>query len=62
MFTLLSPDQRVELAEGIKADMLRFLAAMLNEQGLDIKSLGLKNLSLNEVLTNLVRIYQLGRE
>jgi hypothetical protein len=60
VFALLSPDQRVDIAEGIKVDMQKFIDAMSKEEGLDIKTLGLKSLSLDEVLGNLALIYQLG--
>lgn len=60
VFALLSPDQRVDIAERIKVDMQKFIDAMSKEESLDIKTLGLKSLSLDEVLGNLALIYQLG--
>ncbi len=59
IFALLSPEQQVEIAEGIKVDMKKFVVAMSNEEGLDIQQLGLRNLSLDDVINNLELIYKL---
>jgi hypothetical protein len=59
VFVLLSPEQPVMVAEGIKHDMKKFVEAMPNQQGLDMKSLGLKGMSLDDVLQNLTIIYML---
>jgi hypothetical protein len=60
VFVLLSPEQRVDVANGVKNDMQKFIDAMPNEQGLDINNLGINNSSLDDVLQNLMIIYMLG--
>jgi hypothetical protein len=60
VFVLLSPEQRVDVADGVKNDMQKFIDAMPNEQGLDINNLGINNSSLDDVLQNLMIIYMLG--
>ncbi len=59
LFALLSPEQRVEISVGIKVDMKKFVAAMPNEEGLNVQQFGLKNLSVDDVIENLTLIYQL---
>jgi len=56
---LLSPAQRVSMAEPIKQDMQNFLNAMPTEEGLNLKSFGIPN-TLDEILENLRTIYQLA--
>ena len=60
VFVLLSPEQRVDVADGVKNDMQTFIDAMPNEQGLDINNFGINNSSLDDVLQNLMIIYMLG--
>lgn len=59
LYPLLSPEQRVDMADSIKNDLRVFIEAMPAEQGLDIKNYGIKNSTLDEVLENLKQIYQL---
>lgn len=59
LFALLSPEQRIEISAGIKEDMKKFVTAMSNEDGLNIQQFGLKNLSVIDVIENLILIYQL---
>ncbi len=59
VFVLLSPAQRVGIANGVRDDMNKFISAMPNEQGLDISNFGIKNSSLDDVLQNLTTIYGL---
>ncbi|MCK5792728.1 MAG: hypothetical protein KAH34_17875 [Ketobacter sp.] len=55
---LLLPTQQVAVADTIKQDMARFLTAMETEEGLDLKNFDIPS-SLDEVLSNLRRIYEL---
>ena len=59
IFGLLSPDQRIDLAGAIKADLSQFIETMLTEQNLDLKSLGIRHMKLEDLLQNLKLIYQL---
>lgn len=61
VFGLLAPTQSVEIAETIKADMRKFVAAMPTEVGLDIKRLGISTLTLEAVLANIELIYSMGQ-
>jgi hypothetical protein len=60
VFPLLSPTQRIELTDSIKADIRIFIEAMPNQQGLNIKNFGIKSQSLKEVLENIKAIYNLN--
>lgn len=60
VFPLLAPDQRVDIPESIKADMREFVAAMPGEENFEIKGLGIKTLTLAEVISRLSDIYNLG--
>jgi hypothetical protein len=60
LFAVLSPESRIDVAESIKADLLRFLDAMPAEQGLNLRDLGLGDATLVAVLADLRTIYQLG--
>ena len=54
---LLTPTQRVDMAETIKQDMSQFLGAMTDEEGLNLKDFGIPN-PLEGVLANLRTIYR----
>jgi hypothetical protein len=60
VFTLLSPAQRVDIPESIKADMREFVAAMPDEENLDIKELGINTITLTAVIASVSNIYNLG--
>ncbi len=59
LYRLLSSEQRVKISAGIKADIKKFVAAMPDEEGLNIQQFGLRNQSLDDVIENLILIYQL---
>jgi len=56
---LLSPVNTTEVSEAIKVDMRQFIEAMANE-AIDLKSLGLKGLTLEQVLGLFNSVYDLG--
>jgi hypothetical protein len=47
---LLAPEQQVPISDPIRNDMRRFIAAMREEQGVDPKSLGIRNQTLEDLL------------
>lgn len=59
LYAVLSTESRVDVAESIKADLLQFLDAMPEEQGLNLKDFGLGDTTLEFVSANLRTIYQL---
>lgn len=56
---LLSPAQRVAVSDSIKNDMREFIAA-ISEEKIDMKSLGLTGIKLEQVLSSFNSIYDLG--
>lgn len=56
---LLAPTQTVELSESIKEDMRSFIAAMADETT-DLKQLGLKGITVDQIFGTLNQIYSLG--
>lgn len=54
---LLTPTQKVDVADSIKQDMNNFLTAMSTEEGLNLKDFGIA-IGLDELLANLRSIYQ----
>lgn len=59
LFQLLSPELRVQIPESIKGDVGSFIEAMQQEQ-IDISSLGYKGRTQDEILQNIQTIYELG--
>lgn len=59
LYAVLSTDSRVDIAKSIKTDLLRFLDAMPQEQGLDLSNFGLGGATLEAVSADLKTIYQL---
>ena len=55
---LLSPNQRVDMADSIKQDLALFVKAMAEEKGLNLKDFGI-SISLENSLQNLRTIYQI---
>lgn len=60
LYAVLSTESRVDVAESMKADLLQFLNAMPEEQGLNLKDFGLGDATLEAVSADLRTIYQLG--
>ncbi len=56
LYQLLTDDYHVEIPETIKQDMIQFLSQVKNTS-IDLKSLGLKNTSLQEIFDNLDKLY-----
>lgn len=56
---LLSPTQKTDVPELIKRDMRQFVQAMADEE-IDLKQLGLKGLTLDQILGLFNRVYDLG--
>jgi hypothetical protein len=59
LFQIISPELRIELPDSISQDMVRFLCAIAEDQGLSLKPFGLGGLSVSEVVTTLRKIYGL---
>lgn len=57
LYQLLSPSSRITVPQSIKQDMKQFLDRMDEEKSIDLKSLGIKNIELREVLITLREIY-----
>lgn len=60
LFQVLSADTAFELPQGIQGDLQRFVEAMAAEKNINLKPFGLRNMSLEEVLTQLRMIYGLN--
>lgn len=59
LYQLLSINQRISLPSSIKNDLHHFIEEIKNEPPIDLKAFGLKNTSIDMVLTNLRIIYEL---
>ncbi|MBS4168145.1 hypothetical protein [Parachlamydia sp. AcF125] len=57
LYQLLIPSQHVFLAQSVKQDMQAFLDHLRNDTSIDLKSLGLKNVKVEEIVKNLSSIY-----
>lgn len=57
LYQLLTSVERVLLPQQIKQDMLQFLDRMGNDNTIDLKNLGLKHITMEELLDNLRRVY-----
>lgn len=57
LFQLLAPADRIAITPSIKHDMHQFLEYIKNDQEIDLKHLGLKNISLKEIIGNLRLVY-----
>ncbi len=62
LYQLLASNQRIELAPSIKQDMQKLLDELKNDDSFELKDLGLKNTTLNEVINSLVQIYSIDNE
>jgi hypothetical protein len=60
LYQVLSPETRVALPESVKTDMRQFLDQIVGGGPVDLKSLGLRNTTTDEVMRNLRLIYGLG--
>jgi len=56
LFTILSPELRVDIAEEIRADFGRYLEAMTKET-VDLQNLGIRGMKFNEVVSSFRLIY-----
>jgi len=59
LFQVISPELRVSAPDSIKRDMTDFIEAILAEDSVDLKQLGLAGITLSEVLERLRNVYQL---
>jgi hypothetical protein len=57
LYQLLSPSTRIILPESIKHDMNKFLDRMIGDSTINLRNLGLNQLSIKDVLSNLRKIY-----
>src|ERR1700722_19076011 len=60
LYQLLAPTDRIIIPRSIKHDMHQFLEHIENDKEVDLKYLGLKNMSLKEVVDNFRLIYDIG--
>jgi len=58
VFQLLSLELRVQLAEPVRIDLENFVEAMRSDQP-DIKAIGIKTMTAEEVLDNIISVYAL---
>ncbi|MFA6118739.1 MAG: hypothetical protein WCT85_01615 [Parachlamydiales bacterium] len=57
LYQLLTENSHVHLPESIQQDMKKFFVELKNNSSIDLMSLGLKNIKLNDVLITLANIY-----
>ncbi len=57
LYQLLSVSNRIMLPQSVKQDMQKFIGSMGNSGVIDLKNLGVKNTSLDEIKSNLSQIY-----
>ena len=57
LYQLLIPTQRIPLPQSIKQDMQSFLDHIQIDKSIDIKNLGIKNIKIVDLLSNLRSIY-----
>ncbi len=60
LYRLLSPDTRIALSHSVKEDMELFVQRVHEQEAVDVKHLGLKQTTLNDVLESLGQIYNLS--
>jgi hypothetical protein len=58
LYRIISPDIRVDIPERVASDMSRFLTAMKDE-AIDLKQLGYRSKSVEQILVELQGIYGL---
>lgn len=59
LYQLLSIDQRILLPASVKEDLHHFIEVMKIESSIDLKAIGLKNTSVDDILANLTLIYDI---
>lgn len=57
LFRILDADQKVAVPDGIKNDLHNFLIKMASETSLDLKNLGIRTTTIEEVLENIRTIF-----
>jgi len=62
LYQILSADTRIELPDSVKQDMKKFIKCIKKSEDIDMKNLGLKNTTFDEMLSNLNEIYELELE
>lgn len=60
LYQIIDPSQSISLPGSIEEDLRRFFDEMEKDQNVDLKSLGLRSRSLDEILGDLRSIYCLG--
>lgn len=60
LYRIIDPSQSISLPGSIEEDLRRFFDEMEKDQNMDLKSLGLRSRSLDEILGDLRSIYGLG--
>jgi len=59
LYQLLPADLRIDLPSSIRADMVEFIERMEGGESIDLKNLGFKSMTIEELLGNLRKIYRL---
>ncbi|MFZ1985537.1 MAG: nucleotidyl transferase AbiEii/AbiGii toxin family protein [Desulfatitalea sp.] len=62
LYQLLSPDSALEMPDMVRGDLQRFINAMTGEPSIQLKSFGLKNTTLEELLGQIRTIYGLDHQ
>lgn len=57
---LLSPSATVPMPQAVKSDMAKFLATLALGPAIDMKSLGIKHFTSDQVLKHLSQIYKIA--
>jgi hypothetical protein len=60
LYQIVAPDQQILLPDSIRMDLRNFMDKMAGEAGIDLKTMGLRNVRLDELLDTLRMIYDLG--
>jgi hypothetical protein len=60
IYTIINPQLRISLPSGIKSDLMKALDLLLDDQGIDLKNLGIKTIKKEKIIANLKKIYGLA--
>ena len=60
LYQIIDPEQSIGLPGSIKEDLRQFFDEAESDQGVDLKNLGLRSRSLDEILKDLRSIYGIG--
>ena len=60
LYQIVAPDQKILLPDSIRVDLRNFMDKMAGEVGIDLKTLGLRNVQIDELFDTLRNIYGIG--